>query len=101
MKFPRAFVFSQFTLQESLSQCRKGEIGRAQRNRHYSIFIYLFKNLVGEEDASIKIDENEYLLDTQRGLGIVVYDKILDKVIDSVTFDIKNNGKCYRNNNIE
>lgn len=61
MKFPRAFVFSQFTLQESLSQCRKGEIGRAQRNRHYSIFIYLFKNLVGEEDASIKIDDMEVI----------------------------------------
>lgn len=53
------------------------------------------------DDASIKIDGKEYLLNGQRGLGIVVYDKILNKVIDSVTFDVRDNCKCHRNTNIE
>ena len=69
MKFSRAFVFSQFILQESLSQCRKGEIGRAQRDRHYLIFIYLFKKLVGEEDASIKMMIWRLLLINMISLG--------------------------------
>lgn len=48
------------------------------------------------DDGSIKIDGKEYMIPKQRGLGIVVYDKILNKVVDSVTFDIKDNSKVYR-----
>lgn len=55
--------------------------------------------LVGD-DASIKLDQQEYLLANQRGLGIVVYDNILEQVIDSVTFDIREDCKCYRNTNL-
>ncbi len=49
------------------------------------------------DDASIKINGKDYLLKGQRGMGIVVYDSILGEIIDSVTFDIKENSKCHRN----
>lgn len=48
-----------------------------------------------ENFASIKIDGIEKRTN-KRGLGIVVYDKILKDTIDSVVFDTYDNGKCYR-----
>lgn len=55
------------------------------------------------DTALIKIDEKQYA--TKRaGLNIVVYDKDLQKVVDSVAFNIKNNTmrrKMQKNNQIE
>lgn len=48
------------------------------------------------DNGSIIIDGVEYMLPKQRGLGIVVYDKMLECVVDSVTFDIKMGAKAYR-----
>lgn len=48
-----------------------------------------------ENFASIKVDGIEKRIN-KRGLGIVVYDKILKDTIDSVVFDTYDNGKCYR-----
>ncbi len=48
------------------------------------------------DSGSIKINGEEYMVQGQRGLGIVVYDRYLKKVVDSVTFDIKMNAKPYR-----
>lgn len=45
--------------------------------------------------ASIEFDWKERPLN-QRGLTIVVYDKILDDVVDCVTFDLYDGGKAYR-----
>lgn len=45
--------------------------------------------------ASIKIDYKEYFVD-RRGIGIVVYDNILEDVVDCVTFDIHGGGTAYR-----
>lgn len=46
--------------------------------------------------ASIQIDREEYFVN-HRGVGIVVYDNLLDKVVDSVTVDLYDGGKVYRN----
>jgi len=57
-------------------------------------------NLVSESytqgnRASIQIDYKEYFVN-QRGMGIVVYDNILEDVVDSVTFDFHGGGIVYR-----
>ncbi|MBQ2004925.1 MAG: SGNH/GDSL hydrolase family protein [Peptococcaceae bacterium] len=46
--------------------------------------------------GSIQIDHEEYFVN-KRGLGFVVYDNLLGEVVDSVTFDIYDGGKAYRN----
>ena len=46
--------------------------------------------------ASIRLNQEEYFVD-HRGVGIVVYDNLLNKVVDSVTFDLYDGGKAYRN----
>lgn len=43
--------------------------------------------------SSIKISDVEYSRNS-RGLNIVVYDKLCDRVIDAVTFDLFDNYKC-------
>lgn len=48
-----------------------------------------------ENIASIKIEGIEERIN-KRGLGIVIYDKILKETIDNVVFDIYDNAKCYR-----
>lgn len=58
------------------------------------------KGYYAGDDGNIIINGTDYMVSGQRGLGIVVYDKVLDQVIDSVTFDIKDNKKLYRNKNI-
>lgn len=45
--------------------------------------------------ASIQLDWVERFVN-HRGVGIVVYDKVLDDVVDSVTFDLWDGGKAYR-----
>lgn len=45
--------------------------------------------------ASIKIDGVERFIN-RRGLGIVVYDNLLEEVVDSVTFDFLGGGTAYR-----
>lgn len=45
--------------------------------------------------ASIKIDGVEHFIN-RRGLGIVVYDNLLEDVVDSVTFDFLDGGTAYR-----
>jgi len=46
--------------------------------------------------GQIQIDGMEYFVD-HRGIGIVVYDTVLEKIVDSVTFDLYAGGKAYRN----
>ena len=48
------------------------------------------------DNGSVIIHGVEYIVPKQRGLGIVVYDKTLGCVVDSVTFDIKMEAKAYR-----
>lgn len=48
------------------------------------------------DNGSIRINGEEYMLPEQRGLGIVVYDTLLNKVIDSVTFDVRLNAQAHR-----
>lgn len=45
--------------------------------------------------ASIQINYKEYFVN-RRGIGIVVYDKILGDVVDCVTFDFHGGGTPYR-----
>ncbi len=45
--------------------------------------------------ASILLDRRECFVD-QRGVGIVVYDTLLETVADSVTFDLWDGGKAFR-----
>lgn len=45
--------------------------------------------------ASVRIDGAEHCMD-RRGLQIVVYDNVLEDVVDSVTFDLWDGGKVYR-----
>jgi len=45
--------------------------------------------------GSIKIDGKEYFVN-KRGIGIVVYDNVLNQVVDSVTFDFYGGGNVYR-----
>jgi len=49
---------------------------------------------VGDK-GSIRINNNEYFVN-KRGIGFVVYDNLLNEVVDSVTFDIYGGGKSYR-----
>jgi hypothetical protein len=44
----------------------------------------------------ILIDYKDYFVD-KRGIGIVVYDNVFNEVVDSVTFDLFDGGKAYRN----
>jgi hypothetical protein len=43
----------------------------------------------------ILIDYKDYFVD-KRGIGIVVYDNVFNEVVDSVTFDLFDGGKAYR-----
>lgn len=52
------------------------------------------------DDGAIWINGINYMLEKQRGLGIVVYDNELGEVVDSVTWDIKENAKAYRHDNL-
>lgn len=45
--------------------------------------------------ASIKLNSVEYAKN-RRGINIVVYDNLLEDVVDSVTFDLWDGGKAYR-----
>ena len=45
--------------------------------------------------GSIVIDGIERFVD-RRGVGIVVYDNVLEDVVDRVTFDLLDGGKVYR-----
>lgn len=45
--------------------------------------------------ASIKLDGIEYSVN-HRGINIVVYDNLLEDVVDCVAFDLRDDGKAYR-----
>lgn len=45
--------------------------------------------------ASIQLDYSERFVN-HRGIGIVVYDNVLDSVVDCVTFDLHDVGSAYR-----
>ena len=49
----------------------------------------------GGARAVITINDRNYAVN-KRGLNIVVFDLVTQTVIDSVCFDIYDNGKCFR-----
>lgn len=56
-----------------------------------------FEIINNEEKHNILIDNKEYALDIENGLEVVVYDKLSEKVVDSIMFDADEEYGAYRN----